>query len=258
MHFSKNKISVILLLFPAVFIVYYTVMQMLGPYNKLRIIEEDYNIRRNERTGQETEIFRDSAYLSLLREKYFLQSRIKMAESDSVSLTLDFPDSIAALEINGVTVHRAKITRLKISRLLTGNEPGVLSLYSGPFNITDNYSSIKKEPLMIKMAPKDTSEFVPDIIPDTTDLKPVNFILSTDNGTRLYVFQDKKEGRGDGIRLFFFDLKFRIKDMLGSLKSVIMFEIPEYHPSVRIWIPRSDARIIYRALPEYGQFSIFR
>ena len=55
-------------------------------------------------------------------------------------------------------------------------------LLSSPMNIVSDLATIRKEPLMIKMAPKDTSEFKPDIIPDTSDYEPVNYILEMDNG----------------------------------------------------------------------------
>ncbi len=63
-------------------------------------------------------------------------------------------------------------------------------MLSSPMTIVNDIATIKKEPLMIKMAPKDTSEFKPDIIPDTSDYEPVNYILEMDNGIRIFVYQD--------------------------------------------------------------------
>jgi hypothetical protein len=37
----------------------------------------------------------------------------------------------------------------------------------------------------------------------------------------------------------------------------MLFRIPEYHPSIRLRIHRSDAKIIYRALPEHGQIGVY-
>ena len=58
-------------------------------------------------------IFSDSTYLKLLKEKAFLQSRIVMAETDSIYLTLNLADSTANLEISGVVVHHAKISEIE-------------------------------------------------------------------------------------------------------------------------------------------------
>jgi hypothetical protein len=34
--------------------------------------------------------------------------------------------------------------------------------------------------------------------------------------------------------------------------------VPEYHPYIRIRMAKSDAKIIYRALPGHGQFAVYR
>ena len=72
---------------------------------------------------------------------------------------------------------------------------------------------------MIKMAPKDTSEYEPDIMPDTADYEPVNYIMEMDNGTVIYVYQEEKLNHGDGLHLFFFDLRYRIHDAWGTMKA---------------------------------------
>ena len=56
-----------------------------------------------------------------------------------------------------------------------------------------SYATIEKEPIMIKMAPKDTSEYKPDIMPDTSVIEPVNYILEMTNGTRIYVYQEEED-----------------------------------------------------------------
>jgi hypothetical protein len=254
---SKKPIFIICLSFIIVFIICYSIMMLLGPGRKLAAIKSEYGFVQDKKNKTDERIISDSAYLALLKERSFLQSRIAMAATDSIYLAISFPDSVISLEISGVTVHTTKILKSKSSRILKRNEFEILSMLARPFTITNNYASIKKEPLMIKMAPKDTSEFQPDIIPDTADFEPVNFILQTDIGTRIIVYQEEKIRYGDGIRLFMFDLWFRIKDTLRSIKSVMLFRIPEYHPSIRLRIHRSDAKIIYRALPEHGQIGVY-
>ena len=52
-----------------------------------------------------------------------------MAETDSVYMTMNFADSTAKLEISGVEVHSAKISEMKISRILrSGNEYAISSI----------------------------------------------------------------------------------------------------------------------------------
>jgi len=110
---------------------------------------------------------------------------------------------------------------------------------------------------MIKMAPKDTSEYKPDIMPDTSIAEPVNYILETNGGIRIYVFQEENAQINDKISRLSFDINDRIRDTWSALKRVAVFKVPEYHPFIKIRLPRTDAKIIFRALPKNGQIAVF-
>jgi hypothetical protein len=147
---------------------------------------------------------------------------------------------------------------VKISRILrSGNEYAISAMFSSPMNIVSDFASIKKEPLMIKMAPKDTSEFKPDIIPDTSDYEPVNYILEMDNGIRIFVYQEIDTIASDKNQLFFFDLNDRLKNTWSSLKSCACLKVPEYHPFIKMRLRKADAKILYRAVPRYGQIAVY-
>ena len=94
-------------------------------------------------------------------------------------------------------------------------------------------------------------------MPDTSIAEPVNCVLEMTNGTRIYIYQEEKGKFSDMENLFSFDFKYRLQNILSSLKSVMLFKIPEYHPFIKIRLPRADAKIIYRALPKYGQIAVF-
>ena len=126
-----------------------------------------------------------------------------------------------------------------------------------PFVISQSFSTIKKEPLMIKMAPKDTSEYKPDIMPDTSITEPVNYILVMKSGIRIYFYQKENVKLNDRISQFSFDLNDRLRDTWSALKRVATLKVPEYHPFIKIKLPRTDAKIIYRAIPKNGQIAVF-
>jgi hypothetical protein len=130
-------------------------------------------------------------------------------------------------------------------------------MLASTMTIISDFATIKKEPLMIKMAPKDTSEFKPDIIPDTSDFEPVNYILEMDNGIRIFVYQNTDTITTDKNNLFFFDLNERLKNTWSSLKSVATLKVPEYHPYIKIRLPKADAKILYRAIPRHGQIAVY-
>ncbi len=247
-------ISAIILL---ALMIYFMVMGILSPAKKYKALYNEFSFKQSGKVKVDEKIFTDSVYLKLLKEKSYFQSRVAMAETDSIYLTIDIPDSVVNLEISGVAVHRTKIRKIKISKILREGDDFIIStLLSRPFTINNNISSIEKEPLMIKMAPKDTSEYQPDIMPDTADYEPVNFIMDVENGIRILVYQADKLKPGDGRHLFWFDLRYRFRNTLESFKSIFIFKIPEYHPYIKLRLPRDDAKIIYRALPGNGQIGV--
>ncbi|MCX6327496.1 MAG: hypothetical protein NT144_12740 [Bacteroidia bacterium] len=256
---GRKKTFIFLIILIAAFIIYYSIMSMISPARKLAAIKNEFGAKPIENSKIDERIFSDSTYLKLLKEKAFLQSRIVMAGSDSIYLTINMTDSTANIEISGVVVHKAKMSEVRASRILMkGNGNIILSLLASPFTISGAYATIKKEPVMIKMAPKDTSEYKPDIMPDTSITVPVNYILEMTNGVRIYVYQEEKEKFSDRMNLFCFDIKYRLRNTWSSLKSVVLFKVPEYHPFIKMRLPRTDAKIIYRAIPKYGQVGIYR
>jgi hypothetical protein len=233
-------------------------MSMIGPIRKLEEIKNEFGSKTAEKNEVDQQILMDSTYLKLLKEKAFLQSRVVMAETDSIYLTISLTDSIANLEISGVVVHKAKIKSVRTSKILAkSNENAILSMLATPFTITHAFATIKKEPLMIKMAPKDTSEYKPDIMPDTSITEPVNYILEMKGGIRIYVYQEENVKFTDRISHLSFDIKDRLRDTWSSLKSIAVFKVPEYHPFIKLRLPRTDAKIIYRAIPKNGQIAVF-
>ncbi len=242
----------------AAFFVYYSLMNLAGTNNKINQLYSEFNPYKNAKTASDSTLFSDSAYLALMKEKAWLQSKTIMAETDSIYLTINLNDSIADLVINGVVVHSAPISRFRTSSIFRKGDEGVLyTLLSAPLSIISSRSTIRKEPLMIKMAPKDTSEYKPDVVPDTAHTQPVNFIFNMTDGIRLYVYQDDRTATGDRIARFIFDLSQRAHDTWEAFKKVAVFKEPEYHPYFKIYITGGDARIIYRALPRKGQISVY-
>jgi hypothetical protein len=255
---SNLKITFIVLIsIVLAFAIYYSIMSMLSPGRKLEEIKNEFIGNASEKNESEQQILTDSTYLKFLKEKAFLQSRLVMAQTDSIYLSINLEDSTINLEISGVVVHKAKINSIKISKILSGSDYSILSMLSTPFIISSSIATIKKEPVMLKMAPKDTSEYKPDIMPDTSIAEPVNYILELNHGIRIYVYQADKTKFVDKMSQFKFDLKDRLTDTWSSLKSISVLKVPEYHPFIKIKLPRTDAKIIYRAIPKNGQIAVF-
>jgi hypothetical protein len=256
---KKRKGLVIAASVFSLFVLYYTIMALISPAVKISAINSEFGYKQPENTTVDKRIFTDSAFIALNREKAYNQARITMAETDSICLSLNLSDSTAILEIKGVAVNISKISRMNITKVLyKADEYALSSMLSMPFTMNSAYSTIKKEPVMLKIAPKDTSEYKPDILPDTTKKESVNYFLQMDNGFRLYVYQDDDEKSGGSLGRFLFDINDRFRNSWDLIKSICVFRVPEYHPAIRIRLPKADAKIIYRALPRKGQIALYR
>lgn len=242
----------------AAFLIYYAVISVLGPVRKMELIVNAYGPVAKENEKINENIYTDSAYISLLKEKAYVQAKTLMAQTDSIYLAINLVDSTAAIEISGVTVHSARISSYNISSILRNSDRNsIYNMLSQPLSVENAISTIKKEPVMIKIAPKDTSEYQPDVIPDTSIVEHVNCILEVSNGLRIYVYQEELDKPAEKGSTFRFDLRDRLNTAWSSLKSAALFRVPEYHPYIKIRIPRDDVKIIYRALPRNGQIAVY-
>jgi hypothetical protein len=253
----SRLVFMILLSICTLVIVYYTAMSLLAPGRKLEELKKEFAPELAVKKSGDNKVFPDSTYIRLVKERAYLQSRVVLAQTDSIYLTINLADSIMNLEISGVIVHRARIGSFSTSGILTGHENIVSAMLAAPLTIASALATIKKEPVMIKMAPKDTTEYKPDIMPDTSITEPVNYILEMTNGTRIYVYQIENNKRSERMAQFKFDLNDRLHQTWDALRRVVVFKVPEYHPFIKIKLPRSDAKIIYRAIPKNGQIAVF-
>jgi hypothetical protein len=243
----------------AAVMIYYLVMSMLSPAARIEEINKEYGYKPDPKSKIDERIFSDSSFIAMNRQKSYYQARVNMAETDSICLALNLADSTATLEISGVAVHKVKLTGISVCKVLrNADEYALTSLLAAPLTIENDISSVKKEPVMIKIAPKDTSEYKPDILPDTTRSEAVNYIFEMSGGLRIYVYQSADENEKGRSNIFSFDLADRMRNISGNLSSIIRFKIPEYHPYIKLRMKKSDARIIYRALPRHGLISVYR
>jgi hypothetical protein len=77
------------------------------------------------------------------------------------------------------------------------------------------------------------------------------------HGIRIYVYQEEHTKFKDKMDQFIFDFKDRLRDTWSSVKRVAVLKVPVYHPYIKLRLPRTDAKIIYRAIPKNGQIAVF-
>jgi hypothetical protein len=192
-------------------------------------------------------------YIDLIREKAYLGAQVKLADEDSIGLIINMRDSVIQLLIKGLPIRSVKMGEFDISPFFQrANQEAIYSMLSTPLKITEMQATFRKDPVNVKIAPKDTSEAVVDEKPDTTDFEAVFFTLNTEQNIRLYFEQQEDTVSADRRARFFFDLKDKAKNAKATMKSVAKFNTPPYVPYIKIWIPKAEAKIVYRAIPREG------
>lgn len=237
----------------ALFVVYYLVMSVSAVNRSVNEFDNAYFASLEQKEGDTINLCAIPGYIDMIRDKAFLSSQVKMAESDSIGLLINVRDSVIQLLIKGLPVRTVAIDEYDVSPFFhRANQEAIYSMLSTPLNITGMQATFLKDPVSVKIAPKDTSEVVVSEKPDTTDFEAVFFTLETDRNIRFFFEQQEDTVGADRRARFFFDLKDRTRMASGTMKSVVRLKTPPYVPYIKIWVPKAEAKIIYRAIPREG------
>jgi hypothetical protein len=237
----------------ALFIIFYLVMSVSAVNRSVRVFDNTYFASLDQKEDDTINLCSIPGYIDMIRDKAFLSSQVKMAESDSVGLLINTRDSTIQLLIKGLPVRTVAIDDYNISPFFSrANQEAIYSMLSTPLTITGMQATFMKDPVSVKIAPRDTSEVVVSEKPDTTDFEAVFFTLDTDRNIRFFFEQQEDTIGADRRARFFFDLKDRSRNASANMRAVVRLQTPPYVPYIKIWIPKAEAKIIYRAIPREG------
>jgi hypothetical protein len=235
------------------FLVYYLVMAVSAVNRSVNNFNNEYFASLEQKEGDTINLCAIPGYIDMIRDKAFLSSQVKLADSDSIGLLINVRDSIIQLLIKGLPVRSVKIDEYDISPFFQrANQEAIYNMLSAPMTITGMQATFMKDPVSVKIAPKDTSQAVESVKPDTTDFEAVFFTLDTDRNIRFFFEQQEDTVGADRMARFFFDLKDRTRSASTTMRSVVRLKTPPYVPYIKIWIPKAEAKIIYRAVPREG------
>ncbi|MBN3035671.1 MAG: hypothetical protein JW861_08800 [Bacteroidales bacterium] len=211
-----------------------------------------------EPTDQETRVEVNDSLYTLLAEQVFLQGRLRTAAGDSVSVSIDLADSMLILELKGVTIHECRLTSFRMSPLLKRAGKRFLLEYTmNPFRLEYSKSTLPRQPIMLKKAPRDTVEAMQtQSIPQLAADPYIHYIMFFDRFLVLEVREllpdtlTRKQGRSLSI--------FKTGCFAGqTLYSLLP---PFQPPQQRIWItlrlPAADAKVLFRAIPVQARMNL--
>jgi hypothetical protein len=184
-------------------------------------------------------------------EKAFQQARLSLAEKDSIYVILDVPKNLLSLEIKGVTVKKANVINLEISnRFSLISHENLLPWLSQPFTLERDLSTIPKDPIVVKQAPKDTIEAAKmsnkPAPPDSTN---VFYTLYFDRNLVIEVEQAQplEVGATEKVETYH---KIKRKESTRSVFQLLQNPQQKDQPMlVKLIISEPEARAIYRAVP---------
>jgi hypothetical protein len=244
---SKVVIFVILGLLISISAIF-VVLATMAPIRSIKLVNQNYpDSSLIENVSKEQ--------LKLEKEEIYYKARLKMAEADSACLSINLIDSIITMEIQGVRLLETKIQKIESTKIFPRyKKQAFFEYFSTPFVIDSDYCTIPKEFFNIKYAPEDTiAAQAPKTMPDTTLKDPVYFTLYLDRGLMVDIRQT------DTLRPEIYkdyDRHLRDEKLSKMWDYLFKFEVPTYDPWIRIEIPHSDARSIYKALPHHAQVAI--
>lgn len=246
-----------------VWIIIAILLSFLSVYTYLSISAVRGRMIEVQAKAEKTEVV-NSDMIDLMKEKAWMESRLKMAGDDSIGLAIDLSEKVIQLELRGLVVLKSKIRDYSASGLFKKMDPNVyFSMFGTPLTITQIESSIEKNPFKVKIAPKDTIAAQADAVAsakkDSVDKeKSVFWTVKLDRDFELNIqgidsisdSQNKyKLGQG-------FEFKRDMRNIISSIKHIIKFQKPDYTPEILISIPENEAKTILNALPKKSLVTI--
>jgi len=97
----------------------------------------------------------DPSLIGLMKDKAWVESRVKMAANDSVGLSIDLEQRTIQLELKGVVLMKSNIKDYSTSGFFKRMDGNVyFAMFGTPLTIQSFVSSISKSPFRVIQAPK--------------------------------------------------------------------------------------------------------
>ncbi len=215
-------------------------------------VRKVYVAANTSETGDQIDLnAKDSTWLELFKQKNWLESRIKLAQTDSIYLSINLQDSTLQLELKGVVLKTTSIIELDYDRFFDAIPANAYHFYFGEVaSGIQTLASIEKIPLTIKKAPKDSIEFAAQSqVTDTLEQQSINWLMKLDNGILIKIRGINTEQTNQNESTSFWR-KHKLQEIQSNLSKSLVFKVPEYNPTIEIIVNEADAKAIYRAIPE--------
>ena len=188
----------------------------------------------------------------LKKTETLLRSRYNLATEDSIYLVLDLIKKVATLEMKGIPLHDSNIQDVWISNSIKMfHTETLLHWLSQPFVLKNVASTIVRVPFLVKIAPKDTIEASKmDVTPAPRRTEDVYIVMNFERNLQLVIQQSEPSEGEDKQRVDSIRKSFSKREIDKSVKALATRKREAIVPRIVITLPKSEAIILYRALPQ--------
>lgn len=188
---------------------------------------------------------------NLSKTKVLYEAQLEMAQNDSFGLLVNLRDSTMSIYLKGIKVQSTKISSFQIDRFFHGLHPlAYLRLLSSPLRVHNEFSTIVKEPVIVKKAPKSPDEAISNAhLPDSLVHDNAYVYMTLDHGFELILLQDdlKTPAAGSVLHQFRNDKRrIRRQNQMGNAMHPVK---ASYSPLMVVSADAGNIISFYRALP---------
>ncbi len=216
---------------------------------KDEVVPEDDSLSSTETVANSKDAL--NKFLEIRRKEILLRSRFNLANDDSTYLVLDLTKNLAILELKGIPLHECHIVQVNISNSIKMYPAdALLNWMAAPFVLKNVEATIPKISFVEKIAPKDTLEANKMVTePKEAKLGDVYVVMDFERNLRLIMSQVEQPDV-EGLKVIS-ELKGKYSkiEINRSIKALTKFNREPVKPQIEIIIPKSDATILYKALP---------
>ncbi len=187
----------------------------------------------------------NSEIKALQKQQLWFEQQLQLAKSDSFSLGINLHDSLVQVHLKGTVLFQAKILAQKPTQYISNiNKQLYLKVFGTPASIDTCAANIPKRALIKVVAPPIGTE-KEAIKTDSTKVEALNWIIKSSNGMLIVVKgvilePDSTMNIKKSSDIFSYRLKHALDNPFSK----------KYNPVLYLWLNDTEAKAIYRALPE--------
>ena len=182
-----------------------------------------------------------------VKEIHWLEQQLSLAKSDSLNLWINLQDSVVQVHLKGIVLLESEILKQFPDDFIQSKSFGAHLHLSSATAIVNEVSNLPKKPVKKVKAPKSEDEVV-SVSHDTVPLPALFWKFQTENNLEVVITGVKLNADSTQAEIPNKDIfKYRFEAFKEN-------PFPKnYRPTLFIWLNDTDARAIYRAIPEKGK-----